>query len=181
MPTRSAHTQTRANSRPARSKAPDAIVLLKADHKTVSGLFKEYEKAEDAARKAELAKEICNELTIHAAIEEEIFYPQARDTLGDDDAGVALLDEAEVEHGSLKVLIAEIEEALHSDRMGGKVDAKVTVLKEYVQHHVKEEEKELFPKLRKSGMDLPEVGEQLRERKARIKADGMNGHLQQLS
>jgi hemerythrin superfamily protein len=180
MPTRSAHTQTRQHSTPTRSKARDAIALLKADHKTVSGLFKEYEKAEDAARKAELAGEICNELTIHAAIEEEIFYPQARDALGDDDDGICLLDEAEVEHGSLKVLIAEIEEALDGARMDGKTDAKVTVLKEYVLHHVKEEEKELFPKLRKSDMDLPEVGEQLRERKEELKTGGMSG-LQQLS
>jgi len=180
MPTRSAHTQTSAHSKPARSRARDAIALLKADHKTVSGLFKEYEKAEDAARKAELAEEICNELTIHAAIEEDIFYPQARDALSDDNDGISLLDEAEVEHGSLKVLIAEIEDALESARMDGKTDAKVTVLKEYVEHHVKEEEKQLFPKLRKSGLDLSEVGEQLRERKEEIKAEGMSG-LQQLS
>ena len=180
MPTRAAHADTR--SAPARSRRQDAIALLKADHKAVSELFKAYEKAEDdRARKIELATEICTELTIHAAIEEEIFYPQARQALGDDEDGAALLDEAEVEHGSLKVLIAQIEEALDGAGPDEKTDAKVTVLKEYVEHHVKEEEKQLFPKLRKSDMDLAEAGEELRERKEALKAEGTNGRMQHLS
>jgi hemerythrin-like domain-containing protein len=184
MPTRAAHTHThtRPHSAPARSKKQDAIALLKADHKTVSGLFKQYEKAEDdRARKIELATEICTELTIHATIEEEIFYPQARKAFGDDEDGICLLDEAEVEHGSLKVLIAQIEEALDGAGPDEKTDAKVTVLKEYVEHHVKEEEKELFPKLRKTDMDLAEAGEELRARKEELKAEGTNGRMQHLS
>ena len=179
MPTRAAHTH--AHSTPARSKKQDAIALLKADHKAVSGLFKEYEKADDRARKIELATEICTELTIHAAIEEEIFYPQARQAFGDDEEGIALLDEAEVEHGSLKMLIAQIEEALDGAGPDEKTDAKVTVLKEYVEHHVKEEEKELFPKLRKTDMNLAEAGEELRERKEELKAEGTNEPMQHLT
>jgi hemerythrin-like domain-containing protein len=182
MPTRASHAHTHTRSAPARSRKQDAIALLKADHKTVSGLFKEYDKAEDdRARKVELATEICTELTIHAAIEEEIFYPQAREALGDDEDGTSLLDEAEVEHGSLKVLIAQIEEALDGAGPDEKTDAKVTVLKEYVEHHVKEEEKELFPKVRKSTMDLAEVGEELRARKEELKAEGANGGMQHLT
>jgi len=182
MPTRATHTHTRTHSAPARSRKQDAIALLKADHKAVSGLFKEYDKAEDdRARKVELATEICTELTIHAAIEEEIFYPQAREAFGDDEDGVALLDEAEVEHGSLKVLIAQIEEAMDGAGPDEKTDAKVTVLKEYVEHHVKEEEKELFPKVRKSEMDLAELGEELRARKEELKAEGANGGMQHLT
>jgi hemerythrin-like domain-containing protein len=182
MPNRASHSHTHTRSAPARSRRQDAIALLKADHKTVAGLFKEYEKAEDdRARKIELATEICTELTIHAAIEEEIFYPQARQALGDDDDGIGLLDEAEVEHGSLKVLIAQIEEALDGAGPDAKTDAKVTVLKEYVEHHVKEEEKQLFPKLRKTEMDLAEVGEELRARKEELTTEGADGGMQHLT
>lgn len=102
-------------------------------------------------------------LTVHATIEEEIFYPAAYEALDDDD----LLDEAEVEHASAKALIAEIEASQVGEPL---FDAKVTVLGEYIDHHVQEEEKELFPECRASGMDLKALGEQLAARKAELMA-----------
>ena len=173
MPSRSAHTNTRSHRAPSRKPSAadmDAIALLKADHKAVSDLFKQYGKAgDDQKKKADLAGEICQELTLHATVEEEIFYPQAREALGEDEKGACLLNEAEVEHGSVKVLIAQIEEALDAGSLDEKTDAQVMVLGEYVKHHVKEEESELFRKIRKSDMDLDEVADLLRERKEELK------------
>jgi hemerythrin superfamily protein len=128
-------------------KAMDAIDLLKADHKEVKGWFKRYEKLHDDGEKGELAARICNALTVHTQIEEEFFYPEAREETEEDD----LLDEAKVEHMSAKQLISEIESMEPGEEL---YDAKVKVLGEYVNHHVKEEEEELFPKVRKSDMDL---------------------------
>jgi iron-sulfur cluster repair protein YtfE (RIC family) len=105
-------------------------------------------------------------LTVHAQIEEEIFYPAAREALGDE--GEDLLNEAKVEHESLKKLIAKIEESGSDDEL---FEASVKVLGEYVEHHVKEEEGELFPKLRESEMDLAEVGEHLATRKKELMAE----------
>jgi hemerythrin superfamily protein len=139
----------------------DAIALLKADHKEVSDMFEKFETARST--KGKLAQQICMALTVHAQIEEEIFYPAAREALGDD--GKDLLDEAKVEHNSLKELIGHIEGSSPEDDL---FDANVTVLGEYVKHHVKEEEGELFPKLRKSDMDLKEVGERLSARKKEL-------------
>ena len=102
-------------------------------------------------------------LTVHAQIEEEIFYPAAREALGEE--GEDLLDEAKVEHNSLKELIGHIEGSSPEDELFG---AHVKVLGEYVKHHVKEEEGELFPKLRKSDMDLVEIGEQMAARKKEL-------------
>ncbi|HEY3149956.1 MAG TPA: hemerythrin domain-containing protein [Dongiaceae bacterium] len=143
--------------------ANDAIALLKADHKEVAEMLEKFETARST--KAKLAQQICRALTVHAQIEEEIFYPAARETLGDD--GKDLLDAAKVEHNSLKELIAQIEASGPEDDL---FDAHVKVLGEYVKHHVKEEESELFPKLRKSDMDLVEVGEQLAARKKELMA-----------
>jgi iron-sulfur cluster repair protein YtfE (RIC family) len=161
MPTRGATATQPASRRTA--SGPDAITLLKEDHKKVSGLFKEFEKA-TAARKVKIAEQICEELTIHATIEEEIFYPEARQCL-DNDKGEDLLDEAEVEHEGIKGLVKKIEAS------GGNSDlfeAQVTVLKEYVEHHVKEEETAMFPKLRKAKFDAKEVGARLDERKKEL-------------
>ncbi|HSE74443.1 MAG TPA: hemerythrin domain-containing protein [Dongiaceae bacterium] len=138
--------------------ANDAIALLKADHKEVSDMFEKFETARST--KERLAQHICQALTVHAQIEEEIFYPAAREALGED--GKDLLDEAKVEHSSLKELIAAIEGSSPQDDL---FDAHVKVLGEYTKHHVKEEEGELFPKLRKSDMDLKGIGEQLAARK----------------
>ena len=153
---------TRKASSAAR-KPTDAIALLKADHKEVKGWFSEYDKTEDDARKQTLADEICKALTVHAQIEEEIFYPAAYEALDDDD----MLDEAEVEHASAKDLIAQIEASKVGEPL---FDAKVKVLGEYIDHHVEEEEKEMFPECRSSDMDLKALGEQLAARKAELMA-----------
>lgn len=148
----------REQTRPA-----DAIKVLKQDHKLVNDLFKLFEKTDDDARKQEIADQICMELTVHAQIEEEIFYPAAYAALDDDD----MLDEAEVEHASAKALIAEIQ----ASRVGEPLfDARVTVLGEYIRHHVAEEEGELFPECRSSKMELKALGEQLSARKAELMA-----------
>jgi hemerythrin superfamily protein len=146
--------------------AMDAIALLKADHKEVAAMFEEFLKGdlEDDA-KDELAAEICKALTVHAQIEEEIFYPAARDAVSSDDED--MLDEAEVEHGSIKELVTAIEE--HED--DALFDAQVKVMSEWVKHHVKEEETELFPKAQKTDMDMKEVGAQLAARKEELMAE----------
>jgi hemerythrin superfamily protein len=145
-------------------RAANAITLLKSDHTAVQELFDKYEKTRSSDRKAALAEQICNELRVHAQIEEEIFYPAAREALRDQD----LLDEAQVEHASAKELIAQIE----SGRPGEDLfDAKVKVLGEYVKHHVKEEQNELFPKVRKTKLDLQELGEKLQARKDALMAE----------
>ena len=143
----------------------DACTLLDADHKAVKKMFKAYEelagsKARDAAqKKLELAHQICQELTVHATIEEEIFYPALREALKDTD----ILAEAEVEHAGAKDLIAQIESMADADEM---FDAKVKVLGEYIDHHVKEERNEIFPKARAARkLDLFEMRDQLMARK----------------
>jgi hemerythrin superfamily protein len=148
---------------PAAQKKTDAIALLSADHKEVDALFKEYEKLckadADDGEKGLLAAQICAMLTVHATIEEELFYPAARAALEDD--GQDLLDEAVVEHASAKDLIAQIEDANPGDEL---FDAKVQVLGEYIRHHVKEEETELFPKVKKAKADLVALGAALAAR-----------------
>ena len=155
-------------SKNATTDAQDAIALLTDDHKTVQKLFKEYEKLTqndaDEEEKGALAKQICMELAVHAQIEEEIFYPAVREAIEDGD----LLDEAEVEHASAKELIAQIEAMAPGEEL---YDAKVTVLGEYIDHHVKEEEEELFPKCRKSAMDLEGLGAAMTARKAELTAE----------
>ena len=145
----------------------DALDLLDADHRAVRQLFQDYRKlaANDApeARRKALAEQICMELTIHAKLEEELFYPPVREAIRDGD----LMDEAEVEHASAKDLIVQI---LSMDPHEELYDAKVTVLGEYIEHHVREEQGEMFPKVRKSGLDLVALGERLRVRKEELNA-----------
>lgn len=143
----------------------DACTLLDTDHKAVKKLFKTYEeltqsKARDAAKKRlELAREICQELAVHATIEEEIFYPALREVLKETD----VLAEAEVEHAGAKDLIAQIEAMEEADEM---FDAKVKVLGEYIDHHVKEERNQIFPKARAArGLDLVAMRDELMARK----------------
>jgi hemerythrin-like domain-containing protein len=147
----------------------NAIELLKGDHREVEQLFKQYEDikegAEDAA-KEELVAQICDALTVHAQIEESIFYPAARQALQQEE-GQDLLNEAAVEHQTLKDIIGRLEMAPTSDPL---YDAGVKVLSEYVKHHVREEENELFPKVRSSDMDLQAIGEQLAQRKQQLEA-----------
>lgn len=147
----------------ASRKQPDAVQLLTQDHREVEKLFDEYRQLaeqDDAPdeEKAALAQQICTMLQVHTTIEEELFYPAARDAIEEQD----LLDEAEVEHASAKDLIAQI---LGGGPAESLYDARVQVLGEYVKHHVKEEEKELFPKVKKSAMDLAALGTEMAERK----------------
>lgn len=170
---RSTTRSTGTAARSTRSTGTDAVKLLKDDHKEVKALFKQYDKlakAEDESRE-ELAREICAMLTAHTTIEEEIFYPAAREVLEDDD--VDLVDEAAVEHATAKDLIAQIE---GSSRDSELYDAKMKVLSEYIDHHVKEEEEELFPKVKKAGLDAKAVGAELAERKAALTAQRLDGH-----
>jgi hemerythrin-like domain-containing protein len=148
-----------------KNEAVDAVKLLTADHKEVHTLFQQYKKLADAKaapdERQPLAEKICGLLTVHAAIEEEIFYPAARDARVDS----ALLDEAEVEHGTAKDLISQLETMGAEDEL---YDATVTVLGEYIDHHVKEEQDEMFPACRKAKMDLAGLGAALKSRKAEL-------------
>lgn len=151
-----------ARATPQRSSdAPrDAIALLKQDHRTVEALFDEFEDAEEQEQ-SQLAERICNMLTVHAQIEEEILYPAAKEAFEDEEEE-DLVHEAAVEHQSAKDLIAKIEGMTPDDEQ---FKATVKVLGEYIKHHVKEEEGELFPALKKTEVDLKEMGSQLAERK----------------
>jgi hemerythrin superfamily protein len=153
------------------SRAKDACDLLDADHRAVKKLFKEYDeltesRARNAAqKKLDLAHQICMELTVHAQIEEEIFYPALRGAIKDTD----LLDEAEVEHQSAKDLIAQIQGAAEAD---DKFDAKVKVLGEYIDHHVKEERGEIFVKARAARkLDLVSMRDELEARKEELMSE----------
>ncbi len=146
-----------------RSSPPDAVALLKADHAKVSAMFDKYDHSRLASAKKKLAGQICGDLTVHMAIEEKIFYPAVRQAIGEED----LMDEATVEHAGAKKLIAEIQAAEPDDAL---YDAKVTVLSEYIKHHVKEEHTDMFPKARRSGVDLKELGARLAERKRELAA-----------
>jgi hemerythrin superfamily protein len=151
----------RAAAKPVTATKPDAIALLKDDHKKVKKLFKDFDKAKDKAsdlEKATLVGQICMELTVHAQIEEEIFYPAVRKAIDDED----LLDEATVEHATAKDLIRQLESMSVSDPL---YDAKVTVLGEYIDHHVEEEQGEMFPKAKKAKLDMEALGKKLAARK----------------
>jgi len=150
----------------------DAIALLKADHRTVEDLFEQFENASGDGRKRKIAEQICFELTIHAQIEEEIFYPACEGKVEED-----LIKEAYVEHDGAKVLIAEIEAGGPDDEY---YDAKVKVLSEQIEHHVEEEEKRMegmFSQARKAGLDMEALGEQLRARKEELVATYKAGGL----
>jgi Hemerythrin HHE cation binding domain len=148
----------------------DAIAMLKADHKQVTGWFEQFKKARQADRKAKLAEQICQALKVHTTIEEEIFYPAFLAATRDEDKH----HEAEVEHAGAKKLIAEIEAMSPSDEY---YDAKVKVLSEMIKHHVKEEERPggMFSEARKSDMDLDHIGTRLKARKSELEAQGGNG------
>lgn len=149
-------------------KKQDAIMLLKADHKAVEKMFKQFEKLkedEDATEeKVNLVAQICSELTVHAEIEEEIFYPAVRAATEEGD----LMDEALVEHASAKEFIAQLQSMKPDDEF---YDAKVTVLGEYVMHHVEEEEGEMFPKAKKAKVDMQGLGDTMSQRKEELQAE----------
>lgn len=148
----------------ADTKTPDAVALLKQDHRTVEELFEQFEKASGDGRKQKLAEQICLELSVHAQIEEEIFYPACEGKVEED-----LLQESYVEHDGAKVLIAEI--IAGGPKEDEYYDAKVKVLSEEIEHHVEEEEKRmegLFAQAKKAGLDMEALGEQLAARKAEL-------------
>jgi hemerythrin-like domain-containing protein len=142
----------------------DAITLLTRDHEAVSRLFKQFRSARDDASRGRTAMKICDMLTIHATCEEELLYPEAHQAVGDDD----LVFQAEVEHGTAHGLISCIRSMDASNAAFG---ALVTVLEEYVRHHVHEEEHELFPRLQRSGIDLEAMGAAIVARKAELGED----------
>lgn len=151
------------------TKTNDAIGMLKNDHQEVKALFKKFEGLSDRSKvgKKTVADQVCDALTIHAQLEEEIFYPAVRKAIKDED----LMDEAVVEHASAKELIAQLAAIDPDDEL---YDAKVKVLSEQIDHHVEEEEGDMFPKARKSGLDLLALGAQMLERKAELQA--MSAH-----
>lgn len=145
----------------AKKESTNALELLINDHRNVRKLFKEYEKIHEKAAaedKQELAEQICTEFLMHANVEEQIFYPAVRDAIKDEE----LIDEAEVEHQTARDLIEQIQAMTPDDEL---YDAKVRVLGEYVEHHVEEEEKEMFPKVKKAKLDLDAMGEEMMQAK----------------
>lgn len=151
------------------AKQKDACDLLDADHKAVKKMFTEFEALTEARgsareKKRQLAEKICLELTVHAQIEEEIFYPGIRKAIKDD----LMMNEAEVEHTTARDLIAQIQAMQPGDPL---FDAKVLVLGEYIDHHVKEERNEMFPKARASKVDLVKMRDSLQARKEELMAE----------
>lgn len=156
---------------PARSPGKDACDLLDADHKAVKKMFKAYEELTEsrarsaAQKKLELARRICLELTVHAQLEEEVFYPALRGAIKETN----LLDEAEVEHQALRDLMEQLQVMAAPDE---KFDAKVKVLGEFTDHHVREERSDIFPKARAARkLDLVALREELEERKETLMAE----------
>lgn len=157
--------KTATTSNEFKSEKPqEATALLRADHKLVDALFKEYEETKSIAKKKQIVAKICTELTVHAQVEEEIFYPAFKQALHDKE----LVPEATVEHATLKDLIAQVENVEPDGEM---YDAKIKVLSEYVKHHVKEEQNEIFPKAKSSELDLINLGARMAERKAELIAE----------
>jgi hemerythrin superfamily protein len=153
------HTNTKRSGSGIR--AQDAIAMLMADHKRVKKLFSDFDKLKEEGSdedKSVIVNQICNELKIHTALEEEIFYPAVRKATDDSD----LMDEALVEHAGAKDLIAQLEDASPDDDL---YDAKVTVLGEQIDHHVKEEEGEMFPQAKKAKVDTKALGATMLKRK----------------
>ena len=153
----------KTSTRAAAPKALDAITMLRDDHKKVSALFDEYEKSRSAKKKQDIVATICLELSVHATLEEEIFYPAVRAALKDRE----LVPEAIVEHATLKEFIAKVDGKLPD---GDMFDAQIQVMGEYVKHHVKEEQNEMFPKARKSKLDMGELGQRMADRKQELLA-----------
>ena len=146
-----------------RTSPNDAIRLLEADHRQVEKWFKEFEATNGQKTKDKLAEQICLALKVHTQIEEELFYPASREALPSDQE--EMVDEAVVEHAAAKNLIAEIEAMDVGEEL---FDAKVKVLQEMIEHHVQEEEKEYFPAVRKTEMDLEAIGVQMAQRKEEL-------------
>jgi hemerythrin superfamily protein len=143
----------------SKAKATGAIEILKEQHDKVKRAFKEFEKLgrEDTEAQQQLVQTTCEDLKLHTTLEEELFYPAAREAIDDED----ILNEAQVEHETAKMLIEQLENMGADDP---NFHATFTVLGEYVMHHVKEEEGEMFPQVKKSDLDLEELGSRMRQR-----------------
>lgn len=148
---------------PRKSTKSDALAMLKADHDKVKKMFKVFEKlnSDETEEKAQLVKQACAELKVHTQLENEIVYPAVREAIDDDD----LMDEALVEHEAAEELISQLEQMQPGHEM---YDAKFTVLGEYVNHHIAEEQKEMFPAAKKAKIDLAALGEQMLARKQEL-------------
>ncbi len=158
-----------AKSKSAAARAqPLALELLMSDHRKVEDLFEQFEqeKEGDEGTRREIAQRICTELTIHAQVEEELFYPWLRENLEDDE--MEMLEEAQIEHNTAKDLIAQIESATDIDEV---FNARVKVLSEYIKHHVQEEENEIFPEVRDEQEELDELGQEMAARKGELKEE----------
>ncbi|MFS2216333.1 hemerythrin domain-containing protein [Telluria sp. Tellsp104] len=149
----------------AMAAGQDAIALLTADHREVAEMFEQFEQLGDRATtsKEKLKDKICKALIAHTTIEEEIFYPAVR--AANVEEGEDMVDEAIVEHAAAKDLIKQLQEMQPDDEL---YDAKVKVLSEQIEHHVKEEEKEMFPKAKKAGLDLLALGQEMALRKQEL-------------
>ena len=162
---KSSRSQSQNRETKTQAASPSAFELLEQDHREVEEWFAEFDELnEDDDQKAKLAGKICLALKVHAQMEEEIFYPQARETTKDND----LIDEAVVEHATVKNLIAEIEAMEVGEEL---YDAKMRVLGEMVKHHIKEEEEELFPELEAAKLDLNALGKEIAERKEELMSE----------
>ena len=159
---------TTARSSPQESP-PDALQLLMSEHREVKAMFQQYQKLADAGGKGDermlLASQICVALALHTQVEEEILYPAAREALASDED---IVDEAYVEHAGAKNLIAQLKTMTSDQPL---FDAKVKVLGEYIDHHVKEEERQMFPQARRADLDLDELGMQLQQRKQELMSE----------
>jgi hemerythrin superfamily protein len=177
MATASKKTPARSSAAPATRRSPakpartpatrggiDAIALLKADHQRVSQMYDQYEATRSTAKKKALVASICLELSVHAQVEEEIFYPAVKAALKDKE----MVPEAQVEHATLKELIAQVKD---KEPDGEMFDAKIKVMSEYTKHHVKEEQNEMFPKAKQSKLDMKELGARIAARKEELMAD----------
>ena len=152
-----------ATRKQEKSGGMDAIQLLKQDHDQVRKMFEEFESG-DEDRKFELAAEICQALIVHSTIEEEIFYPQVREAIDAED----LMLEAEIEHDTVKQLIERVQEREFDETQ---LSAMIKVMKEYVNHHVNEEQRKMFPRAKRADLDLEALGRELAERKAELEGE----------
>ena len=165
---------TRRGNKRAGGRQPGAIAMLIEDHLKVQKMFKAFERTDDQQKQQQLATEICNELTVHTRLEEQVLYPAAREALEEGD----LIDEANVEHQVAKDLIEKIKQSRPHDE---EYCALVTVLGEYVNHHIDEEHKELFPQLKKTEIDFEALGEEMQQKKQELLSELGLGEPEQVS
>ena len=140
---------------------PNAVQMIRQDHRKVEGLFKKFARAKNNEAKKRIADQVTQELEVHTTLEEEIFYPAVRNELGDEE----MIDEANKEHRQAKEIIQELKTM---DSEDDHLEEKFAELVECIKHHVEEEENEMLPKAKESAMDLTNYGKQMSERKAEL-------------